>query len=103
MYNLLILILLLMVIMISINKKNNDNKKNNYNKKKNTKNIKENLTSNVTNPFANGLSQFQLGTEIPDTSQIMIQNPKELLYHDIINNVLDGEGNVKKVILIVKN
>lgn len=90
MYNLLILILLLMVIMISINKKNNDKKK------KNNKNVKENLTSNVTNPFANGLSQFQLGTKIPDTSQIMIQKPKELLYHNIINNVLDGNGNIKK-------
>ena len=82
MLNIILVIIIFMIIaMMIINKYN-------YN-------VKEKLT-NVTNPFASGLSQFQLGTKIPDNSQILTKPIKPSQYYDIVNNVLDNNGKINK-------
>ena len=55
---------------------------------------KENFI-NITNPFIGGLSQSQLGTSIPDESQILEKPIKPLLSYNIIDNVLDTNNNPK--------
>ena len=44
---------------------------------------------NITNPFLQGLSQFELGTSIPDESQILEKPTIPLVSYDIIDNVID--------------
>jgi len=83
MINLIIIILIILVVLMMCNK--------NMQKDKKDKKIKENLT-NITNPFVDGLSQSQLGSKIPDNSQILSKPKKPSKYFDIINNVLDENG-----------
>ena len=83
MINLIIIILIILVVLMMCNK--------NMQKDKKDKKIKENLT-NITNPFVDGLSQSQLGSKIPDNSQILSTPKKPSKYFDIINNVLDENG-----------
>ena len=56
---------------------------------------------NVTNPFNDGLSQFQLGTSIPDDAQLLTQEPKPLDYLTVKNkkykkNKLIKETDISK-------
>ena len=46
---------------------------------------------NITNPFLQGLSQFELGTSIPDESQILEKPTIPLVSYDIIDNVIDNK------------
>ena len=80
MINLIIIILIILVVLMMCNKNMQKDKK-----------VKENLT-NITNPFVDGLSQSQLGSKIPDNSQILSKPKKPSKYFDIINNVLDENG-----------
>ena len=53
---------------------------------------------NITNPFVDGLSQSQLGTSIPDESQILEAPIKPLLSYNIIDEVVinNNEKSNKK-------
>ena len=50
---------------------------------------------NITNPFIGGLSQSQLGSSIPDESQILETPIKPLLSYNIIDKVLDKNETTK--------
>ena len=76
----IIIILIILVVLMMCNKNIQKDKK-----------VKENLT-NISNPFVNGLSQSQLGSKIPDNSQILSKPKKPSKYFNIINNVLDENG-----------
>lgn len=83
MINLIFIFIIIFVISIIFNKQKKENEP-----------TKENLT-NINNPFVDGLSQSQLGTKIPDNSQILSKPKKPLKYYNIIDNVLDEKGNKK--------
>jgi hypothetical protein len=51
---------------------------------------------NITNPFIGGLSQSQLGSSIPDESQILEKPIKPLLSYNIIDKVLYTKDNKNK-------
>ena len=53
----------------------------------------EHFVYNTTNPFVGGLSQFDLGTSIPDESQILAKPVKPLVSYDIIDEVLVNDNN----------
>ena len=57
---------------------------------------------NVTNPFANGLSQFQLGTTIAPESQVLQIPPQELKRYDVTNNIKTKNRKQKKTITETK-
>lgn len=87
MINILLIILLILIIYnLYYNSENTKNTTNN----ENTENF-----INITNPFIGGLSQSQLGTSIPDESQILEKPIKPLLSYNIIDNVLDSNDNKK--------
>ena len=63
---------------------------------------------NITNPFINGmyngddLSQWQLGTSIPDSSQILSKPNIPLVQTDIVNNVKKLKYNLPSTLKVKK-
>lgn len=52
---------------------------------------------NITNPFVKGLSQAQLGADMPDSSQILGANTIPLLSYESSNNVINSPDHIRRL------